>query len=470
MTVDWKQWEGRTIKEEFPLQRFLGGSDCHAVFLLEKTAGGRPQTAIRLLDANSADARAQLQLWEPASKLNHSNLLRIFEAGRCEIEGKDFFYAWTEYGEEELSQILPTRSLTPAETRQILEAVVPALAYLHGQDLVHGSLKPSNIFAVGDTVKISSDTVRSYDKPVVLQAAKSAYDAPEAGEKAGPAADVWSLGVTLVEALTQRLPVGDAHSQGRVPLPDGIPQPFHEIIENCLKLDPGERWTTAQIAARLRAEPATSRGATGAPSPAPSQAPASPSSAPKARRSAKRVYLIAVAAALVIAAVLIARHKPQNPPSEAQQVQEQPGSAAPPGKPNPTVPAQAGSGSNTPPSASPESAGSSRASSDGMLTVDSRDDVLQRVAPRVSPSAQRTITGMLGVRVRLDVDAAGNVTAARLQSAGPSKYFARVALEAAREWKFKPAMVNGQAVPSKWTLRFGFSRRSTEAAAERTEP
>jgi TonB family protein len=70
----------------------------------------------------------------------------------------------------------------------------------------------------------------------------------------------------------------------------------------------------------------------------------------------------------------------------------------------------------------------------------------------------------------VDVDAAGNVTEARLQSAGPSKYFARLALEAARGWKFKPAVANGRAVESQWTLRFGFSRRSTEGSAERTAP
>ena len=90
--------------------------------------------------------------------------------------------------------------------------------------------------------------------------------------------------------------------------------------------------------------------------------------------------------------------------------------------------------------------------------------------PQVSPGARRTITGTIRVLVKVDVDAAGKVTQARLQSAGPSQYFARLALEAAREWKFKPLMSNGQAVASEWVVRFGFSRRGTESSVRRTAP
>jgi TonB family protein len=96
--------------------------------------------------------------------------------------------------------------------------------------------------------------------------------------------------------------------------------------------------------------------------------------------------------------------------------------------------------------------------------------VLRRVMPRVSPGAQNTIRGTIRIVVRVNVDAAGNVTQARLQLAGPSPYFARLALEAARDWKFKPAQANGQAVASEWVVRFGLSRRGIEGSAERTRP
>ena len=91
------------------------------------------------------------------------------------------------------------------------------------------------------------------------------------------------------------------------------------------------------------------------------------------------------------------------------------------------------------------------------------DDIVERAMPQVSPSARRTISGKLKVRVRVEVDAAGNVTEARLKDAGPSQYFARVALEAARHWKFAPAPDEKRT----WILLFAFTRARTETSATR---
>jgi TonB family protein len=60
--------------------------------------------------------------------------------------------------------------------------------------------------------------------------------------------------------------------------------------------------------------------------------------------------------------------------------------------------------------------------------------------------------------VRVGVDGAGNVTTANLTTAGSSKYFARLATEAAQQWKFIPAKENGQPVPSQWTILFEYAR------------
>jgi TonB family protein len=60
------------------------------------------------------------------------------------------------------------------------------------------------------------------------------------------------------------------------------------------------------------------------------------------------------------------------------------------------------------------------------------------------------------------VDSAGNVTDAKLTSAGPSKYFANKALESARKWKFTAPQANGQPTSSAWLLKYQFSRGGTE--------
>jgi TonB family protein len=66
------------------------------------------------------------------------------------------------------------------------------------------------------------------------------------------------------------------------------------------------------------------------------------------------------------------------------------------------------------------------------------------------------------VKIRVTVDAGGHVSNATFDSPGPSKYFAKVALQAAQQWRFKPAQVDGQPVSSIWILQFQFTQAATE--------
>jgi TonB family protein len=96
--------------------------------------------------------------------------------------------------------------------------------------------------------------------------------------------------------------------------------------------------------------------------------------------------------------------------------------------------------------------------------------VAQRVQPDVAASASRTIHGTISVRVHVNVAQDGNVSNATFDSAGPSKYFARVAMQAAQRWKFKPAQVNGHAAPSEWMLQFHFTRNGSDVTPLETTP
>jgi TonB family protein len=96
--------------------------------------------------------------------------------------------------------------------------------------------------------------------------------------------------------------------------------------------------------------------------------------------------------------------------------------------------------------------------------------VLHQVLPEVSRGAQNTIHGRVKVSVQVAVDQTGKVAQARFESAGPSKYFAKQALEAARGWTFNPPQVNGQASTSEWVLRFQFGRGETQAFPSEIKP
>jgi serine/threonine protein kinase len=69
------------------------------------------------------------------------------------------------------------------------------------------------------------------------------------------AGDVWSLGMTLVETLTQHPPALSSEKQADPIVPPTLPQPFLDIARHCLRRDPLLRWTTEQIADCLNPAP-----------------------------------------------------------------------------------------------------------------------------------------------------------------------------------------------------------------------
>jgi TonB family protein len=90
-------------------------------------------------------------------------------------------------------------------------------------------------------------------------------------------------------------------------------------------------------------------------------------------------------------------------------------------------------------------------------------EVAHQVAPEVLQSARNSIRGTVRVSVKVNVDRSGDVEDAEVESRGPSKYFARAALDAAQLWKFKPPKVRGRGVLSTWIIQFEFTRDETTA-------
>jgi len=459
MTDAWKQWEGQAVNGEFQLLRYLGGCESSAVFQTERREPDPQKAAIKLIPADPQNAEVQLQQWALAAKLSHPNLIRIFKTGRCQLDSSEFLYVVMEYAEEDLAQVLTQRSITPTEAREMLEPTLDGLAYVHGQGMVHGHVKPANIMAVDDRLKLSSDSLCRPGEPSSSLA--GVYDAPEiAGGVVSPAADVWSIGVALFEALTQRLPVWEGGEQQEPVLPEILPAPFGEIVSHCLQRDPRRRWTVAEMAARLRGT---------SPAPQVQRAPTRQSASTHWR------YVVPAAAVGLLLAALVAgprlfNHQPESPRAPSTAV-DQPSVQPPPErKPVPSEPAASEPAASAQKkedrketSASAAAAAAAKSPSSGVV----RGEVANQVLPAVPRSARDTIRGKIKVTVRVHVDPSGSVVGAKYVSPGPSKYFAEQALQAARRWKFSPPKVDGQDAASEWTLRFEFGRSGTRAVAAR---
>lgn len=88
---------------------------------------------------------------------------------------------------------------------------------------------------------------------------------------------------------------------------------------------------------------------------------------------------------------------------------------------------------------------------------------VDEVLPDVPRSALETIRGTVRVSVRVTVDNQGSVTDAAAHDRGPSRYFERLAVDAAKKWTFTPAHSEA---PRTAAVKFNFTRAGVTAQAD----
>ena len=469
MSEDWTQWQGHVIHDEFRLGRYLGCSDHSGVFLTNSAELGVSDVAIKLVPADRVLAELQLPRWRTAGGLDHPHVLRLLRWGECQLDGQPHLYLVMEYADQTLAQLLQRRALTDDEAREMLQPILDALAFVHGQNLVQGQLKPENILVVGDQLKLASDTIRPMGEAPMSHNAPTAYDPPEARrENNSTAGDIWALGICLFEALTRRAPSGWSERSGVVPLPADFSPAFREVVERCLNLNQKNRpsvtelmaWTLGQDASP---EPdATIASAPIVPAPIAVLEPtiteppprivvpiSAPEAAMPARSPKPRVWLSVVLAGIVILALgwtgvrMVKSHGARTPPPVLEGSTSQTPDASPPAAdaPNPV------------PSVLPPASGQS-----DLATI----SALHEVIPEVSRSARRKIRGHVEVPVRIIIDPDGSVISATADRIGRSKLFPRLATEAARKWTFPPIAAQSRRTMQ---IRFDFTHDETTAHA-----
>jgi serine/threonine protein kinase len=457
----WTSLEGHVVNGVFPLRRFIGSSDHSGVFLSQSQKQAPSEVAIKLVPVIATPAALQLSRWLAAAELAHPHLLRIFEVGKCEVDGLHYLYAVMEYADQTLAQLLEHRAMTEDEAREMLVPTLNALAFLHGKNFVQGHLKPSNVLVVGDQLKLASDTNRLVDEVGERIGTLSVYHPPEARDgSCSTAGDIWALGVTVCEALTRRQPSGLRGGGDGAGLPP-LSAAFREFVARCVRRSPHDRPAVGELEAWVRGQPLA---------PAPVAIPESaamallesevppPVAALKqeetvaAPLSKPRMLPIVIGAfvAFVLAWAGIRAMRSDTAPTPTASV----AAVAQDSVPEPTEDSE--SLDSLPVSSSPA------APPDEAETETSSLSTTHEVIPSVPRGARLTIRGTVRVSVRVIVEQDGTVFAALTEESGPSRYFERLAIDAAKQWTFPRSDTAAQRLV---LVRFAFSRDGTTARA-----
>jgi serine/threonine protein kinase len=294
-------------------------------------------------DAHGVE-RQQLEV-AALARLNHPNLIALYDGSISDGSGDGgHAYIVMELIEgPPLSERIAAGPLPEPSVREIGIQLADGLAYVHSQGMVHRDVKPENIL-LGVDRSDDDSTVRARlsDFGIVrllgserltsvnFTLGTASYLAPEQarGSDVAPPADIYSLALVLLEALTgQRaftgapLEAAMARLSQRPAIPADLPEPWPQLLHAMTEFDPALRPSAQEVARVLRNEGSRSLplvplavpvaagfadAPTGmVPAPVPEAVGAPDSSAPPARRYRPSAMLVAaVASVLVIGATL----------------------------------------------------------------------------------------------------------------------------------------------------------------------
>jgi serine/threonine protein kinase/Tfp pilus assembly protein PilF len=212
-----------------------------------------------------------------AARLRHPNAASVFHLGK---KNGDYFYAMEFVEGETLDQVITSRGPMPwALALDITGQVAAALEAAHKEQIVHRDIKPGNLmlrFVEGGSVNVKvidfglakaapgSHSEAGISTPGSFTGT-ALFASPEqcVGDEVDIRSDIYSLGVTLWEMLTAKVPFGGNTVQVmsqhlHAPLPveqlKHVPQPVVDLLKRMLEKDPAQRpQNPSELRAGLRA-------------------------------------------------------------------------------------------------------------------------------------------------------------------------------------------------------------------------
>ncbi|HEX2850187.1 MAG TPA: PASTA domain-containing protein [Acidimicrobiales bacterium] len=261
---------GRVLGGRYRLLAPIGtGASAHVYVAEDVTL--RRRVAVKVLHPALAEDESFLRRFraeaQQAASLRHPNVMQVFDWG----EDEDGPYLVLELlGGGSLRDLLDAGSrLTPSQALLVGLEAARGLDYAHRRGLVHRDVKPANLLfdeegrlAIADFGLARALAEAAWTEPAGAVLGTARYAAPEQAQGASVdgRADVYSLALTLVEAVTGRVPFAAdttiATLMARVDRPLQVPAelgPLAPVLEAAGVPDPAERIDAGELARRLDA-------------------------------------------------------------------------------------------------------------------------------------------------------------------------------------------------------------------------
>jgi eukaryotic-like serine/threonine-protein kinase len=250
----------------YRIAELIGEGGMGVVYRAEDTRLGRDVALKAIVSPFAGDEQWRARLRREAraaAALAHPGVATVYALE--EIDGRVFLVTEFVSGET-LRERVGRGRLADADVRDIGRQLADALAAAHDRGIVHRDLKPENVmWTPGGTVKILDFGVAHLDVAGDTAAGTQltqagaifgtpAYMSPEQqrGEAAGPAADIFALGVMLAELATGRHPFAGATPAATVarsltaePALPGISAPLAHVIRTCVAKSAHDRYRSA---------------------------------------------------------------------------------------------------------------------------------------------------------------------------------------------------------------------------------
>jgi serine/threonine protein kinase len=262
------------VADRYRIERRLGAGGMSTVFRAMDTVLERP-VAVKLLAEHLAEDEAFVARFRrealAAARLQHPNVVQVFDSGRDPESDRHYIVMEFVNGPSCADLLREHKRFDVERTVRILRDACHGLDYAHRAGVVHRDVKPGNLLVADETgftkladfgIAKAAEQTRITQVGAVLGTA--AYLSPEQahGDEAGPASDIYSLGVCAYQFLTGRLPheysslTELALKQQQDPvepitaLRPEVPRELDQAIRLCLEREPEMRYGSALDLAR----------------------------------------------------------------------------------------------------------------------------------------------------------------------------------------------------------------------------